>query len=184
MSPSSLTDLEIKDIANKLAKLSPHGFIPYDLFVEFTRLKVTITIEVVPLCLDPNGEVNVVLYNRGPNDLWWPNLYHTPGTCLIADDIPDSDEWGLPTRAFERLKNTELKDLVLIGEPKFVGNISHQVRRGPESDHVYIQEVEYNQKLNCFYKTNSLPLNLMDHQIGLIKKCSELFLAQKSSILK
>ncbi|MFA6007555.1 MAG: hypothetical protein WC784_02830 [Candidatus Shapirobacteria bacterium] len=40
MDSNTLTDFEIKDITNKLAKLSPHGFIPYDLFVEFTRLKV------------------------------------------------------------------------------------------------------------------------------------------------
>jgi len=171
----TLTDLEIKDIASKLKKLSPQGFIPYDLFVEFNRLKVTITIEVVPLCLDQNGEVNVVLFNRGPDDRWWPNLYHTPGTCLISDDVPSSDEWGLPTRAFDRLKTGELKDLKLVSEPIFVNTLSHQVRRGPESVHVYIQTVEYDPKMDCFFKVSSLPQNIMDHQIGMIKKCAEIF---------
>lgn len=51
-----LTDIEIKDIAEKLKKLEP-GFLPFDLFYQFNRLKVTITIEVVPLCFDPEGNV-------------------------------------------------------------------------------------------------------------------------------
>lgn len=184
MTSNSLSDLEIKNIAGKLAKLSPHGFIPYDLFVEFTRLKVTITIEVVPLCLDPNGEVNVVLYNRGPADRWWPNLFHTPGTCLLADDIPISDEWGIPTRAYERLKTGEMKDLKLIGEPIYVGHLNQQVRRGPESKPVYYQEIDYESAKKYLFPISKLPKNMMDHQINFIHRCADLFLAQKKSIIK
>lgn len=94
----SLSSSEIHDIAEKLKKLQP-GFIPFELFCQFNRLKVTVTIEVVPLCLDPHGDINVVLFNRGPNDAWWPNLYHTPGTCLLDGDITSQDEWDLPTKA-------------------------------------------------------------------------------------
>lgn len=169
-----LTDVEIKEIAEKLKKLEP-GFIPFDLFYQFNRLKVTITIEVVPLCLDPNGEVNVVLFNRGPDDAWWPNEYHTPGTCLIDSDIPKEDEWGLPTRAFERLKNGELAGIKLIGQPKFIGNLNHQVRRGPESVHVYIQEVDYNSAKSYLFPISNLPKNIMEHQINMIHKCVNFF---------
>ena len=169
-----LTDIEIKDIAEKLKKLKP-GFLPFELFTQFNRLKVTITIEVVPLCLDPNGEVMVVLFNRGPNDPWWPNLYHTPGTCLVDGDIPKKDEWGLPTRTFNRLKNTELKGIKLIGPPIFVNNLSHQVRRGPESVHVYIQKVDYNSAKAYLFPIFHLPKNLISTQINMIKKCATIF---------
>jgi len=169
-----LTETEIKDIAEKLKKLEP-GFLPLELFSQFNRLKVTITIEVVPLCLDSNGEVNVVLFNRGPDDLWWPNDYHTPGTCLIDGDIPKEDQWGLPTRAFERLKETELKDMELVGTPKFVNNLSHQTNRGPESVHVYIQEVTYESAKQFLFPVSVLPKNMMNHQINMIHKCADIF---------
>lgn len=174
MTDFPLTNTEIHDIAEKLKKLEP-GFIPFELFYQFNRLKVTITIEVVPLCLDPNGEVNVVLFNRGPDDAWWPNEYHTPGTCLIDSDIPKQDEWGLPTRAFARLKETELKDIKLIGDPKFINNLNHQVRRGPESVHVYIQEVDYESAKPYLFPISALPQNIMDHQINMISKCAQIF---------
>ena len=67
MTQFPLTDSEIHDIAQKLKKIKP-GLLPSELFYEFNRLRVTITIEVVPLCLDDQGNVNVVLFNRGPSD--------------------------------------------------------------------------------------------------------------------
>jgi len=174
-----LTDQEINNVAKKLSQLSPTGFIPYPLFVEFNRLKVTVTIEIVPLCFDSENNVNVVLYNRGPDDKWWPNMFHTPGTCLISDDIPVDDEWNLPTRAYQRLIQGEIKDLTLIDDPIFVGNINHQVLRGPESAHVYIQEVEYNPKLDCFYQINKLPKNCIPTQVKMIQHCAKIFSQQK-----
>lgn len=174
MTQFPLTDTEIKDIAQKLKKLKP-GFLPFDLFYQFNRLKVTITIEVVPLCLGPNGEVMVVLFNRGPDDAWWPNLYHTPGSCLIDDDISNEDEWGLPTKTFARLKATEFGDIKLIDQPQFVNNLSHQTIRGPESVHVYIQEIDYNSAKSHLFPVANLPENMMDHQINMIKKCAQIF---------
>lgn len=183
MNNDTLTDTEIKEIATKLKKLSPSGYIPYDLFVEFSRLKVTITIEVVPLCLDPNGEVNVVLFNRGPADLWWPNLYHNPGTCILADDMPEIDEWGIPSKAFERLKNGEMKDLKLIGEPVYVGHLTQQVRRGPESKPVYYQEVDYESAKKYLFPISKLPENIIDHQINFINRSAQIFLLSKTEKL-
>ncbi|MFA5025543.1 MAG: hypothetical protein WC503_03500 [Candidatus Shapirobacteria bacterium] len=181
MNKNTLTETEIKKIATKLKKLSPHGLIPFDLFVEFTRLKVTITIEVVPLCLDQSGEVNIVLFNRGPNDLWWPNIYHTPGTCLIADDIPKEDEWGVPSRAYERLKKGEMKDIILIGEPVYIGHLTQSVRRGPESKPVFYQEVDYESARGHLFPLSKLPKNIMDHQINFIHRCAQMFLSQKTT---
>jgi hypothetical protein len=169
-----LTNTEIKDVAEKLKKLKP-GFLPFDLFYQFNRLKVTITIEVVPLCLGPNGEVMVVLFNRGPDDAWWPNLYHTPGTCLVNGDITKKDEWGLPTRTFKRLKKAEFKGINLISSPVFIGNLSHQTNRGPESVHVYIQKVDYKSAKPYLFPVKNLPKNMMDHQISMIKKCASFF---------
>lgn len=174
MTDFPLTDIEIKEVAKNLKKLKP-GILPFDLFYQFNRLRVTITIEVVPLCLDPDGNVNVVLFNRGSNDAWWPNLYHTPGTCLVDSDIPVDDEWGLPTKAFERLKQTELGDIKLIDSPKFINNLSHQTKRGPESVHVYIQEVEYESAKPYLFPVSNLPENILDHQVNMIKKCAAIF---------
>jgi hypothetical protein len=181
---NTLSDAEIKEIATKLKELSPKGYIPYDLFVEFARLKVTITIEVVPLCLDPNGEVSVVLFNRGPDDLWWPNLYHNPGTCILADDMPETDEWGIPSKAYERLKNGEMKDLKLIGEPVYIGHLTQQVRRGPESKPIYYQEVDYESAKNYLFPISKLPENIIDHQINFINRCAQMFLSSKTATLK
>lgn len=174
-----LTNSEIKDVAEKLKKLQP-GFLPFDIFYQFNRLKVTITIEVVPLCLDPSGEVMVVLFNRGPKDPWWPNLYHTPGACVIDGDISDQDEWGLPTKTFTRLKKDEFKDIQLINSPQFVGNLSHQTVRGPESVHVYIQEVEYESAKPYLFPVSQLPKNIVSHQINMIKKCAEVYKLSKT----
>lgn len=168
-----LTDTEIKDIVTKLKKLKP-GFLPLELFNQFSHLKVTITIEVVPLCLDPNGNIMVVLFNRGSDDLWWPNEFHTPGACLLPNDISKS-QWGLPTLAFTRLKNTELKGIKLIGKPIFINNHNRQTRRGPESVHVYIQEVNYKSAKSHLFPVDNLPDNMMDHQIDMIKKCVQFF---------
>ena len=170
---NQLTDIEIKDIAEKLKKLKP-GFLPLEIFNQFSRLKVTITIEVVPLCFGPDGKIYVVLFNRGPKDLWWPNEFHTPGTCLVDSDIPTS-QWGLPTRAFTRLKNTELKGIKLIGQPIFVDNHNRQTKRGPESVHVYIQKIDYESAKSHLFPVDNLPINMMTHQINMVKKCGQIF---------
>lgn len=179
MSNDTLTDIEIKEIAAKLKKLPSSGYIPFDLFVEFTRLKVTVTIEVVPLCLDNQGEVNVVLFNRGPDDFWWPNLFHVPGTCLLADDMSETDQWGMPTKAYERLKNGEMKGIKLLGESVYVGHLTQQVRRGPESKPVFYQEVEYQSAKEHLFPLSKLPENIADHQINFIHRACQLFLSKK-----
>lgn len=177
MIQSSLSNYEIHDIVQKLKKIKP-GLLPLELFSQFCRLKVTITIEVVPLCFGPDNQVYVVLFNRGPDDLWWPNEFHTPGTCLYDGDIP-KNQWGLPTKAFDRLKKTELKGIKLINQPIFINNHNRQTNRGPESVHVYIQEVDYKSAKSHLFPVNKLPKNMMAHQIPMIQKCAEIFKSSK-----
>lgn len=174
----TLSSSEIQNIAKSLNKLQP-GTLPLEIFSEFCRLKVTITLEVVPLCLGPDGQVYVVMFNRGPDDLWWPNEFHTPGTCLHPSDI-SKNEWGLPTKAFDRLKKTELKKIKLIGDLFFVNNHNRQTDRGPESVQVYLQEVDYQSAKQYLFPVNQLPPNTMAHQIPMIQKCTEVFKSQKS----
>ena len=175
---NSLSPSEIHDIAQNLKKIKP-GTLPLEIFSEFCRLKVTITLEVVPLCLSPDGQVYVVMFNRGPDDLWWPNEFHTPGTCLHPNDIPEG-QWGLPTKAFDRLKDTELKEIKLIGDLNFIDNHNRQTNRGPESVQVYLQEVDYESAKQNIFPVNQLPSNTMAHQIPMIQKCVEVFKSQKS----
>lgn len=169
----NLSSSEIYDIAQKLKKIQP-GTLPLEIFSEFCRLKVTVTLEVVPLCFGPDGQIYVVMFNRGPDDLWWPNEFHTPGTCLHSSDIP-KNQWGLPTKAFDRLKKTELQGIKLIGNLVFVDNHNRQTNRGPESVQVYIQKVDYQSAQKYLFPVNHLPPNTMAHQIPMIQKCVEVF---------
>ncbi len=114
------------------------------------------------------------MFNRGPDDLWWPNEFHTPGTCLHSSDIP-KNQWGLPTKAFDRLKKTELQGIKLIGNLVFVDNHNRQTNRGPESVQVYIQKVDYQSAQKYLFPVNHLPPNTMAHQIPMIQKCVEVF---------
>jgi hypothetical protein len=184
MNNDTLSEAEIKEIVANLKKLSPHGYFPLDIFLELAHLKTTVTVEVVPLCLDPHGEVNVVLFNRGPNDTIWPNFYHNPGACVIADDMPSDDEWGMPSKTYERLKNGELKGIAVVGEPVYVGHLTQQVLRGPESKPVFYQEVDYESAKGHLFPLSKLPENIISHQVNFIRRCAELFLAQKSSANK
>lgn len=82
---------------------------------------------------------------------------------------------GSPDKSINRLKESELKEIKLINQPIFVGNINHQVRRGPELAPIYIQEVDYNSAKNYLFSVNQLPQNIIDHQIPMIQKCAEVF---------
>lgn len=97
----------------------------------------------------------------------------------MADDMPEEDEWGMPSKAYERLKNGEMKGIKLVGEPVYVGHLTQQVRRGPESKPVFYQEVDYESAKEHLFPLSKLPENIIDHQVNFIHRCGQIFLSQK-----
>lgn len=160
---------EIISAQKVLAKLEP-GFLPPEIFYEVVRLAVTTTIEMVPLRRSRTGEVEVLLTRREADDPYWPNQPHVPGTVLRA-----SDREGSYADAFMRILEGELAGISTVGEPVFIQNSFHQVKRGRELALIHYVEVAGEPKNGAFYPVNNLPKNIVSHQVWFIKKAAEVF---------
>jgi hypothetical protein len=145
--------------AELLAMLKP-GYLPYPIFHQFVRLATTPIIELVPLRIAVNGDVEVLLKKRSTDDPIWPNQLHTPGTVIRATDTSYET-------ALERIMNDELH-LAQHQTPVFVKNVLHNSGRGLESALVYFVEITSEPKDGAFYNTKSLPNTLVKSQLDFI----------------
>jgi hypothetical protein len=170
----TLTESETRSLVRLLKKL-PSGPLPYNIFVEFARLKVTPILEIIPLCLDSSGQVNVALFKRPADDRWWPNLYHFPGFCFLPGDLSATVKWGLPPKAYHRFLKTELKDIKCLGDPVMVGYFSANGHRGPSLNLVYIQPIDYLSSSPFLFPANRLPPNIVAGQKEIINHCAKVF---------
>jgi hypothetical protein len=183
MAISSLSETDINDIVEKLSKLPP-GSLPYKIFVEFARLKVTPILEIIPLCFDPTGQINVALFKRPVDDQWWPDLYHFPGFCLLPGDLSASVKWGLPPKAYRRFLKTELKGIKCLGIPVMVGYFSAIGNRGPSVNLVYVQPIDYRSSLPFLFPVSRLPSDIVSDQKQLIVCCTKVFVQHFGNNLK
>lgn len=123
----ALSDQAIAQLAADCLSRLDIGRQPLPLFRELSRLAVLSTVEVVPLYEAENGETHVLLGQRPASDLWWPDLWHVPGSVLLpTDPIEDLHDYETPV---QRIIRQEFGDAVSLTAPPRV--FDAQRRGGP-----------------------------------------------------
>jgi hypothetical protein len=163
-----LTNSDTQQLVQLLAQLEP-GFLPYDVFVQIARLVVLSIIEFVPLKLNDDGEVEVLLLERQQDDPIWPGELHTPGTV-----IRPTDTQAKMFQAFDRILKEELQG-IKISKPHYVGSNLHKSKRGMEQAQIYWIEVQGPLKIGKFYEAANLPKNVMGSQLAFIHHAVETY---------
>jgi hypothetical protein len=162
---------EIAQAASVLARLQP-GFLPKEIFEQYTRLCTTPIVELVPLRQSTAG-VEVLLLKRPADDPVWPNMLHTPGTVLRSTDVAGGLELAL-----RRIYESELQ-ITPQREPVFSGTIFHQVDRGAELASVYwLDLTDQTVEAGTWYSLSDLPDNLVASQLEFIKNSANAFSKQ------
>jgi hypothetical protein len=159
-----MSDDEIYQLTELLKKLEP-GFQPYPVFEQIARIITLPVYELVPLRESKDGELEILLLNRGPDDPYWPNMLHTPGTVMRASDVQGGGE---NQTSHQRIVNDELQGTQL-GSSHFVCNVLHESKRGTEQAQVFWAEVIGEPKVGNFYPVSDLPEILIDSQKHFIQ---------------
>ena len=166
-------DMDNKDdltaIPDLLERLQP-GYLPQKIFHAITRLVVTPTFVVIPLFYCEQ-KILVHLTRRDSDDPHYANLLHPPGTVLQATDQSLNE-------AYERLAQTELNGLRLIGSPVFVDVFYEQIKRGREISLVHWIALECNGDREGFYDSETLPADIVPTDITRIEKAVRHFRRQ------
>ena len=169
---SKATPEEISHAAAILNKLSP-GFLPREIFEQYTRLCVTPIVELVPLRRNGEGATEVLLFARSDDDPCWPGMLHTPGTVLLSTDV----DMGIEA-AIDRIISDEIQT-TLTAKPVFVGSVFHKVARGTELAHVYFIDLAGIEiSSGTWINALNLPENIVNTQTGFIGQSVELYNSQ------
>lgn len=115
------------EMAASVLKRLPQGILPYPLFKEITRLTTTCIYELVPLRVK-NEVVDILNVTTTPDDEFWPNQWHAPGTVVRPTDKTESNF----SDAKNRVIHGELEGIKTIGEPAFFGLQHRQSSRSSE----------------------------------------------------
>lgn len=135
--------------ADLLSKLEV-GILPKDIFHEIARLVPLAAVEVVPL-REKDGDIEILMLKRGVDDVFWPNLWHTPGSIVRAyDKQPDFQD------ALGRVLDDELQG-TLVGAPSYITSLLHESERGKEVAIVHWVEVEGESTIGKFFSAQALP---------------------------
>lgn len=157
----------IQEAARLLSELEP-GYIPEPLFSEMSRLVVRPAIELVPFKKGEDGSIKVLMIKRPPEDPFWPNELHVPGTVLLPSDTIEE--------AFGRLSKKEVKSP--LENPKFVDFVLHQTRRGKELALVHWVEIDEEPQEGRFYDVSNLPEETIEHHRTVIETALKDYLQQ------
>lgn len=170
-----------------LGKLDPKE-LPPRLFHAVERITALTAIETVFL-RERKGQLEVLLLKRSDNDLYYPGMWHSPGSILRGDDDPERAR--ITGNSFEILK---LKGFlinywkpflrILDGElgvwfaqsPKFVGTMLYATPRGLEHGVVFLCECDREPKKGTWYSLDRLPENMVAHHHELIRTAVDAFL--------
>lgn len=145
-----------------LSSLQP-GNLPLTIFNEVARLSVTPVVEIVPLKIETNGKVKVLLLQRDANDPHWAGRLYVPGTIVLP-----SDSVGDLTDALHRIVRTKLGG-IKASKPKFVGHTLCRVSRGTELALIYSIKIVGNPAIGAFYDAHNLPRNLIEGHAEFIR---------------
>lgn len=152
-----------KEVVEYLKTLNP-GLLPREIFFQFARIFVTITVEIVPLRICKDGKVEVLFLEREKDDPYFAGLMHTPGTVVLA-----TDEEGSFESAFERIRKNELDLMKWKKEPVFVETRFRQTPRGREVALVHWVEMEEGEpSIGEYFGENAFPQNIVDFHVDMI----------------
>lgn len=160
-----MTQEDINALAEDLKKI-PQGYIPEPVFSEVARIAVLSAVEFIPFRKN-KGAVEVLLFRRSPDDQFWPNALHTPGTVIRASDSTFED-------VFNRLFDEELYSQTL--PVAFIGNELTLNNRGRAILFKYIIDVTNIPTAGTFYNINSLPEDLLLEHKEMIKDAAVHFI--------
>lgn len=144
-----------RHLAIELSTLKP-GKLSLEIFNQIARLTVTPVLEIVPLFVDSNGRIKVFLLHRGSDDQNWENMYHVPGTIILASDTPGSYNDALSRIIKANLVQYEPS------KPVFVTNKLCKVSRGMETAHIYLVQLSKKPEENSLFDQGELPNNLIE----------------------
>lgn len=148
-----------------LKRLPP--FLPLDVFHELSKRVMLTAVETVCLRTGENG-IEVFLTRRSPDDEYYPNLWHSPGTMLRADDAPRQMNVAAGYEsAFRRLEEKELH-LKFVDTPRLVGSRLYSSPRGSENSMVFLAEIEGEPENGKFFPVDELPADLVESHRGII----------------
>lgn len=174
------SDSEIQTASEILKRLDP-GYLPRELFFQFTRLSTTAILEIVPLRL--NGHrVEVMFFTRPENDPIWAGKLHTPGAVIMPTDVNQKtrgfdkvaaiildEEMGL---SLDNFKKQTGRDLV------YSETLLHYPLRGAELANVFyidLTNIQLGAREGLWLDSNKLPARTVDTQIYFIQKSVNLF---------
>ncbi|GLY95362.1 hypothetical protein [Actinoplanes sp. NBRC 103695] len=152
---------DVRTLIRLLRQITP-GWLPEDVFLELARITVLSIVELVPVRVSDDGEVEVLLLPRSMDDKVWPGMLHTPGTVLRPTDVSHD-------AALQRIIDRELGSPLLRDTPFFVGNQFHVVRRGTENAAVYCVELDGQPPRGAFHRSDDLPASLVETQRSTIE---------------
>ncbi len=161
---SKLTPQEIASCVAILRRLEP-GILPLEIFNQVARLVCLPMVDVVPMKYEGLG-LSIGLVEREEDDLWWPNLWHLPGTVLRSTDTVET--------AIQRLMDSEIA-IKTSSAQVFRGFSVHRSERG--SGLILIYTIE-----NCLFKKTSavkwfsidhLPKEFVSSESYVIEKIKE-----------
>ena len=157
-----LTEDERVQLNDLLDKCEP-GHLPPEIFEKVGRICVYSAVELIPLRRSEGG-IEVLLLRRPADDITWPNMLHTPGTILRPDDTSLES-------ALRRLITSELPS-ILLSPPEFIGVHMVQTRRGTGLTIEFIAEVTGAADMGEFFNIDSLPAEIVAHQIPMIRRAA------------
>lgn len=163
-----LTSEEIETVVRLLDRL-PKGFLPLPIFEAVAAKVTTPSIELIPYRITESGKVQVLMTRRGPDDKFWPNEWHAPGTILRA-----TDEENTYNSAFQRITNGELMGEVEVkSEPEYYFTKFDEVRRGRELRQVFAMEVAADDESlvsGQFFDIDNLPEDTIEHHKTMLEQ--------------
>ena len=151
-----------KNIALSLENIEA-GYLEENLFNQIARLGVLSYLEYLAF-RTVKGRVEVLLTKRSPQDRFWSNLYHNPGTVLRPNDQDMSF-----ASALARLNEEFNKEMPM---PFFGGLWFESLERGTGLGLITWAEVR-DIKIGEYFDVLSLPSNMIKGQARYIKKAAQ-----------
>ena len=155
---------DIDSVVSYLRNAQP-GRQPLEIFIELARLVVLPTLEIIPLRKKPETGITEVLMTQRPaTDPWWPNLWHNPGTVLLATDpLQDKHDYSEPEK---RVFEGELQSAVTVVRGPFEIDIERRnCIRGQEIAVICWAEVSGEPVVGEYFALDELPTDLVEHQV-------------------
>jgi hypothetical protein len=168
-------ETEPKELAKYLAALTQSGQPwPKEVFFSVAEKFALTPIEAIVLRRNTSGKIEVLLMQRESDDPHWKDMYHTPGTIALEEDVMPDDElpedfdpvkmYAKPLARLQEKEYGEKFDSVY-----YVGPVLHKVARGPESAQMFVCTIKGEPTKGKYFAVDELPDNIVPTQIKFIR---------------